>query len=248
MKILNELYDNSCRPGYKSYKKITDKITLIDNFFEDFDSARNFFISREKWECIQYQDYSKPGCETFLPNWVGKSLIEKYILDNKINDDMGSYAIICNFSHPHSNSWSLSGIMLDHPHFDCIETNGLLGYIVLINLNLVPVTTNFYTFKDKEYCDEQNLNIFRQYDYNLCKEFFEYCGEDFKNVTRKKAISFLNGHKKIETKLIREIKYNPNQAIVYPANLFHCPNITSEFSEKNLRTMLRISFVQKIRK
>ena len=135
--------------------------------------------------------------------------------------------------------------MLDHPHFDGIEVDGVLKYIVLINLNQVSVATNFYTFRDKKYCDEQNLNIFRQYDSDLCEEFLKYCG---KNIVRKKYKSFLNDYKKIETKLIKQVEYNPNQAIVYPANLFHSSAKHSKFSEENPRTLLRITFDRKIRK
>lgn len=256
MKTLNELYKVSCKPGYTSCKKITDKITLIENFFEDFDSARNFFINREKWECIEYQNYSKPGYETIFPSWVGKSLLEKYILSNNIIENHTYNTTECNHFYPQPDFiWSLSSVyappnssISSLPHYDSIEREGILTYICLINLNQVPVTTNFYTFRDEEYCDNKNVNTWQQYNSNLREEFFKYCGKDSKNTTRKNALSFLNDHKKIETKLIREIKYNPNQAIIYPANLFHSPTMSSEFSEENPRTLLRISFDQKIRK
>ena len=97
MKSLNELYKKSCKPKCGSYKQISSNITLIDNFFEDFDKARDFFINREKWECIPYQGDETSGYVSLFPSWIGKSLMEKYILDNKISDDMNSYNIMCNF-------------------------------------------------------------------------------------------------------------------------------------------------------
>ena len=137
MKFLNDLYDESCKPKCESYKKISSHITLIGNFFEDFDKARDFFINREKWKCIPYQGNSKPGYESLFPSWIGKSLMEKYILDNKINDDMNSYRIICNFLCNNSNyAWSLSN-STHFPHYDCVENDNILGQICLINLNKV---------------------------------------------------------------------------------------------------------------
>ena len=55
MESLNDLYKESCKPKCESYNQISSHITLIDDFFENFEEARNFFINREKWKCIQYQ-------------------------------------------------------------------------------------------------------------------------------------------------------------------------------------------------
>ena len=147
MELLNELYYKSCRPKCESYKQISSHITLIDNFFEEFDVARDFFIKREKWKCVQYQSHSKAGCESLFPSWIGKSLMEKYILDNKISDDMNSYNILCNFFyHSIDYIWSLSNSNY-FPHIDGVENNNILQHICLINLNKVSVSTNFYTYK-----------------------------------------------------------------------------------------------------
>jgi hypothetical protein len=79
MEILNELYTKYCKPKCKSYTKISNNITLIDNFFENFEFARDFFASRDKWNCIPYQQHAKPGYESVFPCWIGKSLLEKFI-------------------------------------------------------------------------------------------------------------------------------------------------------------------------
>ena len=85
MDLLNDIYRKSCEPKCESYTKIDDNIILIDNFFENFKSAKNFFAGRDKWKCIPYQELAKPGYESFFPNWVGRSLMEKFCTDNKKN-------------------------------------------------------------------------------------------------------------------------------------------------------------------
>jgi hypothetical protein len=47
--------------------------------------------------------------------------------------------------------------------------------------------------------------------------------------------------------LIREVEHKPNQAIIYPANSFHSPNVSQEFTEDNPRVLLRITFDKKIK-
>jgi hypothetical protein len=245
MELLNELYNKSCKPKCESYKQISSHITLIDNFFEDFDKARDFFISREKWKCIPYQEHSKHGYESLFPSWIGKSLMEKYILDNKISDDMNSYNILCNFFyHSIDYTWSLSNSNY-FPHIDGVENNNILRHICLINLNKVPVSTKFYTYKNKECCTSEMKDEWEKYDKKLRKEVVKYYNKD--NITRNEVKLFLD-NQKLDTKLIKTIQYNPNQAIIYSANLFHSPSITQEFTEDNPRVLLRIAFDRKITK
>jgi len=244
MELLNELYKKSCKPKCESYKQISSHITLIDNFFEDFDGARNFFISREKWECTSYQGYSKPGYESLFPSWIGKSLMEKYVLDDKINDYMNSYSIICNFFYNQSNYiWSLSNSNY-FPHIDGLENNNILEYICLINLNKVPVSTKFYTYKNKECCTSEINDEWEKYNKKLSTKLKEYYNNK-NNITRDETKLFLN-NQKLDIKLIKTIEYNPNQAIIYSANLFHSPSVTQEFTEDNPRILLRITFDKKI--
>ena len=243
MKSLNELYNESCEPKYVNYKQISSHITLIDNFFKDFDKARNFFINREKWKCTLYQGHSKPGYESLFPSWIAKSLIQKYVLDNKISDDMNSYRIVCNFFH-HSQDyiWSVSNSNY-FPHIDSVQIEGTLNYICLINLNECPVSTKFYSYKNKEYCSSEMILEWDNYDKKIQKELIKYYNKE--NITRNEVKLFLD-NQKLDVKLIKKIEYNPNQAIVYPANLFHSPNVTEKFTETNPRILLRIDFDRKI--
>ena len=245
MKILNELYNSSCIPNYHSYKKITGDIILIDNFFKNFNLAKNFFTNRDIWDCVPHQGHHKSGSESILPEWTGKSLMKKYVLDNKIEDYPSSYTSICNFSYSQSDPiWSLSNSNL-FPHCDGVERGGILQYICLINLNLVTVSTKFYSFKNKEYCDIKKYSEWNTYHENITKELFEYYNKE--SVTIEECKLFLDYKKQPDVKLTRTVTYKPNQAIVYPANLFHSADVTPEFSKNNPRALLRIGFFRQIK-
>ena len=245
MESLNDLYNESCKPKCENYKQISSHITLIDNFFEDFETARDFFINREKWKCVQYQGNSKPGCESLFPKWIGKSLMEKYVLNNKISDDMNSYTTVCNFFYNQSNYiWSLPNSNY-FPHIDGVENNNILEQICLINLNKVSVSTKFYAYKNKEYCSSEMEDEWNNYNKDILSKVVKYY--DKTNVTRDEVKLFLD-NQKLDTKLIKTITYKPNQAIIYSANLFHSANVTQEFTEDNPRILLRITFYKKIKK
>jgi len=245
IKLLNDLYESCCEPECGSYLKFSDDIFLIKNFFKNFDLARNFFLSRDKWQCIPYQGYSKSGYESIFPFWVGKSLLEKFILDNKIIDDSDSYGIVCNFFYNELGPvWSLSHSNY-YPHIDFTEENGALEYICLVNLNLSTVSTNFFSYKDKHYCGGQNeRNEWDAFTEKRRQELFEHYNKT--DVTRNEVKEFLNSKNHKDLKLIKNLEYGPNQAIVYPGNLFHSPNITEEFTEDNPRALLRIVFTRKV--
>ena len=244
MKLLNELYIKSCKPKCESYIKISNNITLIDNFFENFELAKSFFTSRDKWKCISYQEHSKPGYESTFPSWIGKSSMEKFILDNKIVDDMNSYNIVCNFFYDEPNFiWSLSNSNY-FPHIDSVQNDDILQYICLINLNNIPVSTKFYTYKNQEYCSSETKAEWKEYNKDVRKELLDYYNRE--TITRNEFKIFLEKKQDLDVKLIRKVKYKPNQAIIYPANSFHSPNVSQEFTEDNPRVLLRITFYRKI--
>jgi hypothetical protein len=244
MESLNELYIKSCKPKCESYTKISNNIVLIDNFFENFELAKDFFTGRDKWKCILYQNHSKPGYESLFPSWIGKSLMEKFILDNKIVDDMNSYNIVCNFFYNELNSiWSLSNSNY-YPHIDSVQNNDILECICLINLNDIPVSTKFYAYKNQEYCTSEIKAEWNKYDKDIKKELLEYYDKEI--ITRDEFKVFLDKKQDLNIKLIKEVEYKPNQAIVYSANLFHSPNVPQEFTEDNPRVLLRITFYKKI--
>jgi len=241
MNSLNELYKNSCKPGYKNYQKLSYGIVLINNFFENFENAKNFFIGREKWFCDSYQDNSKPGCESLFPRWVGKSLMEKYILDNKLIDDSNSYSIDCNFFYDTKDYiWSLANSSY-FPHTDSIQTG---HYTCLINLNELPVSTKFYSYKNNYYLRSEMSDEWNKYREKITKELLKFYSK--KNITREECKKFLNEYQNLDIKLIDKIEYDPNQAIIFPSNLFHSPNITEQFTEDNFRSVLRILFTAKL--
>lgn len=244
MELLNELYNKSCKPKCESYRKISNNITLIDNFFENFELAKDFFTGRDKWKCIKYQGHAKPGHESLFPRWIGKSLMEKFILDNKIIDDMNSYEIKCNFFHNEKGlTWSLAN-STHFPHIDKVKNDNILHYICLINLNNIPVSTKFYMYKNQEYCSSEAESEWHEYTRDIQKEILKYYNKDI--ITKNEFKVFLDKKQDLDVKLIKKVDYNPNQAIVYSANLFHCPNVTEEFTEDNPRVVLRITFDRKI--
>lgn len=242
MITLNNLYNKNCRPSYTEYQKLTDNIVLIDNFFENFNESKNFFTKLDKWKCVIYQKHDKPGYESILPPWIGKSLLEKYILDNKIIDDLYSYLVTCNFFYETYQPWSL-GNSGSIPHVDCVSDNDEMLYICLINLNNVPIETNFYSYKNKNFCSYEMKKDWDDYLKELNKEVFEY---SFKSAPSHQQIKkFLEEKKDLKISLVKKIKYKPNQAIIYPSNLFHSAEVPSYFTEENPRIVLRIGFVRK---
>lgn len=241
---LNETYNKFCNPGFKNYKKISNNIILIDNFFEDFNSSRDFFINRDKWKCISYQNTSKPGYVSLFPNWVGKSLLEKFILDNEIIDDENSYTTTCSFSYEEDSFlWSIYNSSY-YPHIDSIQVDNVLMYICLINLSSSTISTNFYSYKNKQYCNHIIYEDWQNYSQKKWEELLKHYNKNF--VTREELKNFLDEEQEPDVKLVKTLKYSPNQAIVYPANLFHSSNLTSEFTETNPRSLLRITFDKQI--
>jgi len=243
MKLLNEFYNKSCKLKYESYKQISSHITLIDNFFENFKSAKNFFINRDKWECISYQNHFKPGYESIFPDWVGRSLMEKFILDNNIIDDINSYVTVCNFFYNQYLLWSLSNSSY-YPHIDSTPDDDAVEYVCLINLNDIPISTNFYTYKNQECSSIEMRKDFCKYNKDISKELLDYYGKE--NITNEEVKIFLDKKQDLKVKLHREVEYKSNQAIVYPSNVFHSPNITQEFTKDNPRSALRITFWRKV--
>lgn len=250
MNYLNDLYKKSCKPSYKIYeRKINQNITLIYNFFENFNEAKDFLTSREKWKCIPDQSNSKPGMESLFPNWVGKYLIEKFIIDNQIHCDPMSFDIVCNLFYQTPTFCSLTNTGL-FPHYDMGESfDGFQKQICLINLNDVPISTRFYSFDDAIELKKNDENKWNRYFAYITSEYFKYCENKKipKIITRKQLKHFFEeNEQKVRFKLIDEIWYEPNQCIIYPANILHSANVTNEFSINNPRTSIRITFDKKI--
>jgi hypothetical protein len=115
-----------------------------------------------------------------------------------------------------------------------------LQYICLINLNNIPVSTKFYTYKNQEYCSSETKAEWNEYNKDVQKKLLDYYNK--KTIKRDEVKIFLDKKQDLSIKLIKEVKYKPNQAIVYPANLFHSPDVPEKFTEDNPRVLLRITF------
>ena len=241
MSSLNDLCIKYCKPKCESFTQVSKDITLIDNFFEDFEEAKKFFKSREKWDCLPFQGHDLPGYLSIFPKWIGKYVMSEYISKNEKTDEIKVESTVCNFRHNEQKCWS--AVSSDFfPHVDGVEEGESLNHICLVNLNDVPVHTNFYTYKNEEYCRKK---IYDEWNY-YCKKINDQVLNHYKkyDITRNEVKSFLDD-KKLETKLIRKVEYKPNQAIIYPVDLFHSPSVSLEFSKNNLRSMLRITFIRK---
>jgi hypothetical protein len=242
MELLNELYNKSCKPECKSYEQISKHIILIDNFFQNFDNARDFFINREKWRCTRYQGHDKPGYESLFPNWIGKSLMEKFILDNNLLVDINSYNVTCNFFYNNLDYiWSISNSG-HFPHIDGIRKNNIQTQICLINLNKVPISTKFYMYKNKEYCSSELRDEWNEYTENMQNKLIQHYNTT--NITENEVKLFLN-NQKLDIEVIKTLEYKPNQSIIYPSDLFHSSNAIDDFTEDNPRSVLRIAFNKK---
>ena len=94
-----------------------------------------------------------------------------------------SIEILCNFMCNQPNySWSIANLISNSthfPHYDCVENDNILGQICLINLNKVSVSTKFYTYKNKEYCNSETEDEWNNYNENLDTKLIKYYNKDY---------------------------------------------------------------------
>jgi hypothetical protein len=239
-KTLNHIYNRDCKPGYKKYQKISKDILLIEDFFENFDGARNFFRSMDTWDSNAYQGNSLMGYQSYMPSWIGKSLLENYFIDHKKELYESDYETITNFFYNIDKNNVLdicnSGYF---PHVDKVfEENDMRSYICLVNLNNFSVCTNFYTYKDNENCYGNNLEEWKCYMKKVQSEVIYFYGKN--NINGEEVKIFLENKKDLKIKKIREVEYKPNQAILYKSSLYHSPKIGRHYSYDDPRVLLRI--------
>lgn len=240
---LNESFFINCEPNYNKYEKIFNEVFLIDNFFKNFDAAQSFFNGLDKWDCSSYSMYPKPAYEIKLPSWIGLLLLKKYIIENNINDNLMSYMTDCNsyFYDEDTSFWSVTNYH-SFPHVDSYgPKDGCIHNVCLINLNDQPVKTRFYRFDGEFECSNVNSKkwdlYYKTLDEKLLKRFYN------QKITYDKIENFLlENQNNLKIKLLNEVEYQPNQAIVYPANYFHSVGLTKDFNRKNSRLSLRILF------
>lgn len=241
---LNEKYRKSCKISYNQYENIENNIVIIDNFFENFNEAKNFFINRDKWKCEPYQGNSKFGYESLFPSWIGKSLMENFINKNKITVLNSIYDTVCNYTYYVENSfWSLSNTSL-FPHIDSFEYDEFDEMICLINLNDTFVSTKFYKFKNNPFCTHKIKNEWTICQNQILQLLLEYYKiNNIQSLQYNQIKEFLDfSMEKFDIKIDKNVVYNPNQAILYPANMFHQANVTKNFTIDFPRILLRITF------
>ena len=239
MKVLDKVFKNSCTLGKNKCSNPLKDVVLIDNFFEDFNEAQKFFLSRDRWRCIpNYQGDDRFGYESLFPNWMGKYLMQKYVAKNKILDDVDSYTVTCNYFYNNNYGTALGN---DFPHIDAAYEENVKNYVCLVNLNEKIVSTKFYTYKNQEHCTEDMSDEWSAFSRFIRQEFINHYGADSdpKNVVDK----FLGDES--DLRLIKMVEYKPNQAILFPMSVYHAPNMTQEWFKEIPRALLRITFYKK---
>lgn len=234
LETLDKHFRNRCVPNYKEYTFIDKDKTIIHNFFKYFKQSQNFLKSRDKWETNIFDGNLKPGVESIFPNWFVPVFLEKYFIDNKIKEDANSSKSSLIYLYNGIRKYNNLSSESIFPHIDNVKSDdGFLNYVCLVNLNNFPVTTVFWKYKNKSYCENQIDNT-EYVNYVIDKSKIYY---QLNDLERKK---FINTVKELE--IVEEITYCPNEALVYPLNLYHSPKIENIHTKHNPRVLLRLTF------
>lgn len=237
MKSLNTNFYSDCDISYNDYIFETEDILRIPNFFRSIEKARKFLMDLDIWETSIYDNTSKPGAEGIMPPWTARFLLERYFLKFDINCDFNSFtACVNHFYKDKKVKKNITSSTL-FPHVDgylMIENEEqLLNYIVLINLNDHPITTNFWTFKNKNCVETREESL--AYDDYLKQ--YSNVNWDVQKVEIPEDL-----------KIVNSITYSPNEAVIYPSNIFHSVQLDKTHEKNNPRSSLRLSYVTKVKK
>ena len=228
MNTLNKNFYSSCKPNLSKIVRITNNIFTIKDFFTNFNQAKNFLNDLNKWECDSYDFTTKSGAESRLPLLTGRYLQENSLLKTNIkNFDICSVDI--NFMYygqrkKFDKLQSCNGDF-DLPHHDSIDViNEQKLYVLLINLNDYPISTNFWSFEGNSLMVNDSYMI-----------FIENINKEYKN--KKEIIQIPK-----TLSLDNIITYEPNQALIYNSSLLHNANIEKKYTYSSPRTTFRIGF------
>lgn len=228
MKILNDLFEESCVANYtKIYKK--QDVYLIPNFFKNYQKSFDFFRNLGAWKSNNSYNL---GFSILLPDYIVRILLNKFFKSKNLLFDENSFSCECNFwyhgmSHKENSLQDLIGNGVI-PHIDYVPNKNELNikdYVCLINLNQTSITTNFWSFCDKKFIENE-------------KDYLDY-------------FDFIKSNTFDETLILKKFKkeysiqYEPNTCIVYPSNLFHSPLIDKTYNFDNPRVVLRLSYKSK---
>lgn len=231
-------FKRCCATNKFEYKQIEEHVTLIDNFFCDFDAARNFILSRDRWDTHIDDGGVKSGIESRFPYWFVSEFLDQFFLDKKLITDGNSYSCFCNYQYknmpPKVNI--LSSTSMPFPHLDgVLSEDGCLRHICLINLNESPISTLFYKYKNNKRCpNETEFEKFQDFVEEKSKIYFKL-KENGEQVADKWYETL------DEVELYKEVTYEPNQSIIYPVDYFHSGKIDDRYTKENPRIILAMS-------
>ena len=225
MNTLNKNFYSSCKPNLSKIVKISNNIFTIKDFFVNFNQAKNFLNDLNKWECDFYDFTSKSGAESTLPLLTGRYLQDNSLLKTNIKN-FNLHSIDINFLYygqrKKFDKLQSSNGTFDLPHHDSIDVENL--YVLLINLNDYPISTNFWSFEGNSLMMDNSYNI-----------FIEKINKEYKNQKESLKIP--------ETlSLDHAVTYEPNQALIYNSSLLHNANIEEKYTYSSPRTTLRLFF------
>lgn len=225
MNTLNKNFYSSCKPNLSKIVKISNNIFTVKNFFSNFNQAKNFLNSLNKWECDSYDNTSKSGVESTLPLSTGRYLQDNSLLKTSIKN-FNLHSIDINFLYYNQrkkfDKLQSSNGTFDLPHHDSIDVENL--YVLLINLNDYSISTNFWSFEGNSLMVDDSYMI-----------FIEKINKEYKNQK-----DILKIPKTLS--LDHAITYEPNQVLIYNSSLLHNANIEEKYTYSSPRTTLRLFF------
>ena len=228
MNTLNKNFYSSCKPNLSKIFKISNNIFTIKDFFVNFDQAKNFLNDLNKWECDFYDFTTKSGAESTLPLLTGRYLQDNSLLKTNIKN-FNLHSIDINFLYygqrKKFDKLQSSNGTFDLPHHDSIDvTNEQKQYVLLINLNYSPISTNFWSFEGNSLMVDDSYMI-----------FIEKINKEYKN--QKELLKIPK-----TLSLDNTITYEPNQVLIYNSSLLHNANIEEKYTYSSPRTTLRLFF------
>ena len=228
MNTLNKNFYSSCKPNLSKIVKINNNIFTIKDFFVNFNQAKNFLNDLNKWECDFYDFTTKSGVESTLPLLTGRYLQDNSLLKTSIKN-FNLHSIDINFLYygqrKKFDKLQSSNGTFDLPHHDSIDvTNEQKQYVLLINLNDYPISTNFWSFEGNSLMVDDSYMI-----------FIDKINKEYKN--KKESLKIPE-----TLSLDHAVTYEPNQVLIYNSSLLHNANIEKKYTYSSPRTTLRLFF------
>jgi len=228
MNSINKKFYSTCKPSTNKLFKIKEEIFSIENFFIDFENAKKFLSNLNIWECDHYDLTTKSGLQSILPSSCGMYLFDSSSLKMHVKN-LYLESMDVNFMYYRQkkkfDQVQSSNGTFDLPHHDHIDyPNSPKKYVFLVNLNDCPITTNFWSFNNRELMSDES--------------YFKFIDEVNILYKQKKESIDVSEHLVMN----KSITYQPNQALIYNASLLHNADIEKKYNLNFPRTTLRIFF------